>query len=154
MKQYNIVLNSSPKQGAVNVRGTSPRPLGIQLNPALLFPTAGWISSVLRSPHWACPLIKVTRKQMDVHGSKSPKGSKVSKVVVKPSQSADGGCKISQAAQRPSSGVQALMNKSCFSSQYSGMASWAAFVIHLSPDHPVTKRQKCLMIRSLWTACT
>lgn len=152
MKQYNILLTLLQNRGQL-MSGERPHVhSGIQLNPALLSLQLGefpFISSILRSPHWACPPIKVTRKQMDVHGSKSPKGSKVSKVVVKLSQSADGGCKISQAAQRPSSGVQALMNKSCFSSQYSGIASWAAFVIHLSPDHPVTKRQKCLMIRSL-----
>lgn len=66
---------------------------GIWLNPVLLYLQLGefpFISSVLHSPHWACPPIKVTRKQMDVHGSKSPEGSEVSKVVVKQFQSADG----------------------------------------------------------------
>lgn len=89
---------------------------GIWLNVVLLYLQLGefpFISSVLHSPHWDCPSINVTRKQMDVHGSKSPGGSEGSKVVVKLSQSADGRGKISQAAQRPSSRVQALMNKSC-----------------------------------------
>lgn len=66
---------------------------GSQLNPVLLYLQLGefpFISSVLHSPHWACPPIKVTVSRWDVHGSKSPEGSKVSKVVVKLSQSADG----------------------------------------------------------------
>lgn len=65
----------------------------IRLNPVLLYLQLGefpLVSSVLHSPHWACPPIKVTRKQMDVRVSKSPEGSQISKVVVKPSQSADG----------------------------------------------------------------
>lgn len=56
------------------------------------------------------------------------------------------GCKISQASQRPSSGVQAPMNKSWSPTQYSGPGYWVARVIHLSPEHLITELQRFLMI--------
>lgn len=55
------------------------------------------------------------------------------------------GCKISQEARRPSSRVQAPINKSRSFSQYSVPGYQVAFVIHLSPEHLVMELPKFLM---------
>lgn len=50
---------------------------GSQLNPVLLYLQLGefpFISSVLHSPHWACPPIKVTSKQMGCPWKQIPRG--------------------------------------------------------------------------------
>ena len=123
---------------------------GILLNPVLLYVQLGEFSSIssLFLILFTGPLLPLKSPEsrwmsMKANPQWVPRSPKLLLTCLRVQMA---GCKISQAAQRPSSRVQAPMNKSCSSTQYSGPGYWVAFVIHLSSEHLIIKLQKFLMI--------